>query len=153
MRLDGAGQGRCLPCGSGDAPDDMYHHMVECPHTAVQRRAMQQIARKAVEGILAEAAALADDVPQLVEDATLARRALAKSLHWDAPANRSMLFHLTLAQPWSVEQVPVRNRIEGDGTGAATLAALLGVFFDEINLQPTARPACARGGRGMRRSL
>jgi len=109
---------------------------------------MQQIARKAVEGILAEAAALADDVPQLVEDVALARRALSKGLCWDAPANRSMLFHLALAQPWSIEQVPVRNRIERDGTGDATLAALLGVIFDEINLQPyrTAR-LCTRWAR------
>lgn len=142
------GPGRCLACGPVDAPDDMYHHMVECPHTAVQRRAMQQTARKAVEGILAEAEALASDVPQLIEDVALARKALSKGLCWDAPANRSMLYHLALAQPWSVEQVPLRNRVEGDGTGDATLAALLGVIFDEINLQPyrTAR-LCTRWAR------
>jgi sorting nexin-29 len=142
------GPRRCLACGTEDAPDDMYHHMVECPHTAMQRRTMQQIARKAVEGILAEAAALTDDVPQLFEDVTLARRALSKGVRWDAPANRSMLFHLALAQPWSVEQVPIGSRIEQDGTGDATLAALLGVIFDEINLQPyrTAR-LCTRWAR------
>jgi len=114
----------------------------------VQRRAMQQTARKAVEGILAEAEALASDVPQLIEDVALARKALSKGLCWNAPANRSMLYHLALAQPWSVEQVPLRNRVEGDGTGDATLAALLGVIFDEINLQPyrTAR-LCTRWAR------
>jgi hypothetical protein len=108
---------------------------------------MQQIARKAVEGILAEAAALADDVPQRIEDVTRARRALSKGLCWDAPANRSMLCHLALAQPWSIEQAPIRNWIE-DGTAEATLAALLGVTFDETNLQPyrTAR-LCTRWAR------
>jgi hypothetical protein len=115
----------------------------------MQRRAMQQFARKAVEGILAEAAAPpADDVPQLIEDVALARKALSKRLRWDAPANRSMLFHLALAQPWSIEQVPVKNRIEEDGTGDATLVALPGVVFDEINLQPyrTAR-LCTKWAR------
>jgi hypothetical protein len=59
-----------------------------------------------------------------------------------------MLFHLALAQPWGIEQAPVRSRIEEDGTGGATLAGLLGVIFDEINLQPylTAR-LCSRWAR------
>jgi len=37
-----------------------------------------------------------------------------------------------------VEQVPVRNRIEGDGTGDATLAALLGVILTRSISSPSA---------------
>jgi hypothetical protein len=59
-----------------------------------------------------------------------------------------MLFHLAQPQPWSVKEVSIRNRIdsEKDGTGDATLPALLGVIFDEINLQlyRTARPSTTR---------
>jgi len=107
----------------------MYHHMVECPHTTVQRPTMQQIARKAVEGILAEAAAVTDDVPQLIEDVALVRRALSKGLRWDAPANRSMLFHLALAQPWSIKQVPVKNRIGGTAPVTRLSPVCLGRFL------------------------
>jgi len=51
------------------------------------------------------------------------------------PAGRCC-FTLPWLSPGCVEHVRVRNRIERDGTGDATLAALLGVIFDEICPQP-----------------
>jgi hypothetical protein len=120
--------------------------MIECPATAAQRRTLRVIGRRAVEGILAEAAKLVRDVPALLEDVEHGRMVLEKGIQWHTAHGKAMLFHLALAQPWSAVLVPWRERIDTDGDG--TLATVLGEIFDKINLQPYRTwPLCTRWAR------
>jgi len=139
---------RCLACAAAghDEPDDMYHHLIECPATEAQRRTLRVIGRRAVEGILSEAAKLVREVPALLKDVEHGRMVLDKGIQWHTAHGKAMLFHLALAQPWSAVLVPWRQRIDSDGDG--TLATVLGEIFDKINLQPYRTwPLCTRWAR------
>jgi hypothetical protein len=59
---------------------------------------------------------------------------------------KAMLFHLAMAQPWSVVQLPFEARISTDGRG--TLPAILGLLFDLLNVPPDrATRLCTRWAR------
>jgi hypothetical protein len=144
--------GRCAACtrDAVDAPDDMYHYLIECPHTAAERRTLELTARRAVEGILCDAAKLAGHVP----DAEMCRMLIdsgrellhARRMNCCSAGGKAMFFHLAMAQPWSVVQVPIEARIGTDGRG--TLPAVLGLLFDLLNVPPErARSLCTRWAR------
>jgi hypothetical protein len=118
----------------------MYHHIIECPATAAQRRKVRVIVWRVVEGILSEAAKLVRDVPALLKDVEHGRMVLDKGILWRTAHGKAMLFHLALqvAQPWSAVLGPWTERIDadGDGTLATRCPAVLGEIFDKINLQP-----------------
>jgi hypothetical protein len=95
----------------------MYHHMIECPATAAQRQTLRVIGRRAVEGILAEAAKLVRDVPALLEDVEHGRVVLEKGIQWHTAHGKAMLSHLALAHT---------RRLVGHAPAQAAAAARAG---------------------------
>jgi len=129
----------CANCAAEGrtAPDDPYHHIVECPSTAELRERYRDIAAHTVRRIAASTLELTQRMrtpqPHLVHCCNAVEEALSRT-RWASTEGNAILFRLVLAQTWSIADLPA-DKLH-DAAGRCSLAAALGRLFDSINLPP-----------------